>query len=235
MGKGTYQSATETRKDLFLKKQLVSDRLPPTEPELTEHMKRANYQVISGKMQQSHFWNCHLQKEMDGLPVRMVTLFLPKLLILRHQRVLLSLQHVNARLNADTKHMLVRKMRFSVVMLAFAEKDVKTEILLRQTVMRMRMRIEEAQKKFNIIIFQKIYRLHSDWYNLINLASAFFYIFKYINFSGISKNCTNAIFMRNSSGILIRHWEDIHFDLSFQVTLKPEVNIFVYFGPGKAL
>ena len=208
MGKGTYQSATKTRKDSFFKNQLVSDRLPPTEPELTEHMKRANYQVISGKIQQSSFWNCHLQKEMDGLPVRMVTLFLPKLLILRHQRVLLSLQHVNARLNADTKHMLVRKMTFSVVMLAFAEQDVKTEILLRQTVMRMRMRmrIEEVSKKFNIIIFQKIYRLYSDWYNLINLASAFFYIFKYINFSGISKNCMNGIFMRNSSGILIRHW-----------------------------
>ena len=44
MGKGTYQSTNEMRKDLFSKKQLVSDRLPPTEPELTEHIKRANYQ-----------------------------------------------------------------------------------------------------------------------------------------------------------------------------------------------
>ena len=89
-------------------------------------------------MQQSRFWNCHLQKEMDGLAVRMVTLFLPKMLILRHRRVLLSLQHVNARLDVRTKDVLVRKMKFSVVMLAFAETDVKTEILLRQTVMRMR-------------------------------------------------------------------------------------------------
>ena len=44
MGKGTYQSTTNMRKDLFSKKQLVSDRLPPTEPELTEHIKRANHQ-----------------------------------------------------------------------------------------------------------------------------------------------------------------------------------------------
>ena len=127
MGKGTYQSTTKMRKDLFSKKQLVSDRLPPTEPELTEHIKRADHQSLSGKMQQSRFWNCHLQKEMDGLEVRMVTLFLPKMLILRHRRVLLSLQHVNARLDARTKDVLVRKMSFSVVMLAFAEKDLKTE------------------------------------------------------------------------------------------------------------
>ena len=38
--------------------------------------------------------------------------------------------------------MLVRKATFSVVMLALVEKHVKTEILLRQTVMRMR--IEEV-------------------------------------------------------------------------------------------
>ena len=44
IGKGTYQSTTKMRKDLFSKKQLVSDCLPPTEPELTEHIKRANYQ-----------------------------------------------------------------------------------------------------------------------------------------------------------------------------------------------
>ena len=145
MGKGTYQSTTKMRKDLFSKKQLVSDRLPPTEPELTEHIKELTTKVISGKMQQSRFWNCHLQKEMDGLAVRMVTLFLPKMLILRHRRVLLSLQHVNARLDVRTKDVLVRKMTFSVVMLAFAETDVKTEILLRQTVMRMR--IEEISEK----------------------------------------------------------------------------------------
>ena len=142
MGKGTYQSTTKMRKDLFSKKQLVSDPLPPTEPELTEHIKRSNYQVISGKMQQSRFWNCHLQKEMDGLAVRMVTLFLTKMLVLPHRRVLLSLQDVNARLDARTKDVLLRKMTFSVVMLAFAEKDLKAEILLRQTVMRMR--IEEV-------------------------------------------------------------------------------------------
>ena len=82
---------------------------------------------------------------MDDLAVRMVTLFLPKMLILRNRRVLLSLHHVNARLDARTKDVLVRKMTFSVVMLAFAEKDVKTEILLRQTVMRMR--IEEVSEK----------------------------------------------------------------------------------------
>ena len=44
MGKGTYQSTTKMREDLFSKKQLVSDRLPPTESELTDHIKRANYQ-----------------------------------------------------------------------------------------------------------------------------------------------------------------------------------------------
>ena len=38
------ERTTKMRKDLFSKKQLVSDRLPPTEPELTEHIKRANYQ-----------------------------------------------------------------------------------------------------------------------------------------------------------------------------------------------
>ena len=38
MGKGTYQSTTKMRKDLFSKKQLVSNHLPPTEPELTEHI-----------------------------------------------------------------------------------------------------------------------------------------------------------------------------------------------------
>ena len=75
--------------------------------------------------------------------MRMVTLFLPKMLILRHRRVLLSLQHVNDRLDARTKDVLVKKMTFSVVMLAFAENDVKTEILLRQTVMR----IEEVSEK----------------------------------------------------------------------------------------
>ena len=96
-------------------------------------------------MQQSHFWNCHLQKEMDGLAVRMVTLFLPKMLILWHQRVFLSLQHVNARLDVRTKDVLVRKITFSVLMLAFAETDVKTEILLRQTVTRMR--IEEISEE----------------------------------------------------------------------------------------
>ena len=77
--------------------------------------------------------------------MRMVTLLLPKVLILRHLRVLLSLQHVNARLDARTKDVFVRKMTFSVVMLAFAEKDVKTEILLRQTVIRMR--TEEVSEK----------------------------------------------------------------------------------------
>ena len=41
MGKGTYQSTTKMRKDLFSKKQLVSDCLPPTEPELTEHIKKS--------------------------------------------------------------------------------------------------------------------------------------------------------------------------------------------------
>ena len=40
MGKRTYQSTTKMRKDLFSKKQLVSNRLP----ELTEHIKRVNYQ-----------------------------------------------------------------------------------------------------------------------------------------------------------------------------------------------
>ena len=49
------------RKDLFSKKQLVSDRLPPTEPELTEHIKELTTKVISGKMQQSRFWHCPLQ------------------------------------------------------------------------------------------------------------------------------------------------------------------------------
>ena len=44
MGKGTYTSTTKMRKDRFTKKQLVSERLPPTEPELKEHIKRANYQ-----------------------------------------------------------------------------------------------------------------------------------------------------------------------------------------------
>ena len=38
------KSTTKMRRDLFSNKQLVSDRLPPTEPELTEHSKRANYQ-----------------------------------------------------------------------------------------------------------------------------------------------------------------------------------------------
>ena len=133
------------RKDLFSKKQLVSDRLPPTEPELTEHIKRADYQTYIWQNATKSLWNCHLQKEMDGLAVRMVTLFLPKMLILRHRKVLLSLQHINAGLDARTKYMLVRRMTFSVVMLAFAEKDVKTEILLRQTVMRMR--IEEVSEK----------------------------------------------------------------------------------------
>ena len=44
MGKGTYQSTPKMRKDLLSKKQLVSNRLSPTEPELTEHIKRANYE-----------------------------------------------------------------------------------------------------------------------------------------------------------------------------------------------
>ena len=39
-----YQSTTKMRKDLFSKEQLVSDGLPPTEPELTEHIERANNQ-----------------------------------------------------------------------------------------------------------------------------------------------------------------------------------------------
>ena len=100
--------------------------------------------------------------------MRMVTLFLPKMLILRHRRVLLSLQHVNARLDARTKDVLVRKMTFSVVMLASAERDVKTEIPRGTTVMRTK--IEEVSEKINIINFQKIYKLYSGWYNLTNLA-----------------------------------------------------------------
>ena len=32
------------RKDLFEKKQLVSDKLPPTIPEYHQHVKRANFQ-----------------------------------------------------------------------------------------------------------------------------------------------------------------------------------------------
>ena len=61
MGKGTYQGTTKMRKDLFSKKQLVSDRLPPTEPELTEHIKELTTKVISSKMKQSRFWHCPLQ------------------------------------------------------------------------------------------------------------------------------------------------------------------------------
>ena len=112
------------RKDLFSKKQLVSDRLPPTEPELTEHIKRANYQ--------SYVWQ-NATKPLLELPSPKGNgwsrsedgdLVPTKMLILRHWRVLLSLQHVNARLDARTKDVLVRKMTFSVVMLAFSE-DVK--------------------------------------------------------------------------------------------------------------
>ena len=59
MGKGTYTSTTKMRKDLFTKKQLVSERLPPTEPELKEHIKRANYQ--------GYIWQC-ATKSMLELP-----------------------------------------------------------------------------------------------------------------------------------------------------------------------
>ena len=59
MGKGTYQSTTKMRKYLFSKKQLVSDRFPSTEPELTEHIKRANYQ--------SYIWQ-NATKLLFGLP-----------------------------------------------------------------------------------------------------------------------------------------------------------------------
>ena len=59
MGKGTYTSTTKMRKDLLTKKQLVSERLPPTEPELKEHIKRANYQ--------GYIWQC-ATKSMLELP-----------------------------------------------------------------------------------------------------------------------------------------------------------------------
>ena len=50
MGKGIYTSKTKMRKDLFKTKQLVSECLPPTESELKEHIKRANYQ--------GYIWQC---------------------------------------------------------------------------------------------------------------------------------------------------------------------------------
>ena len=59
MGKGTYQSTTKMRKDLFSKKQFVSDCLPPAEPELTEHFKKAKYQ--------SYVW-LNATKPLLGLP-----------------------------------------------------------------------------------------------------------------------------------------------------------------------
>ena len=58
MGKGTYTSTTKMMKDPFTKKQLVSERLPPTEPEL-KHIKRANYQ--------GYIWHC-ATKSMLELP-----------------------------------------------------------------------------------------------------------------------------------------------------------------------
>ena len=95
--------------------------------------KELTTKVISGKMQQSRFWKCHPQKEMVGLAVRMVTLFQPKMLILRHRRVLFSfiITTCKCQTGCKNKRCACKKMKFSVVMLAFAEK-VKTEIFLRQ-------------------------------------------------------------------------------------------------------
>ena len=59
IGKGTYTSTTKMRKGLFTKKQLLSERLPPIEPELKEHIKRANYE--------GYIWQC-ATKSMLELP-----------------------------------------------------------------------------------------------------------------------------------------------------------------------
>ena len=64
MEKGTYTSMTKMRKDLFTKKQLVSEYLQPTEPELKGHIKQANYQ--------GYIWNYHLQMAMDGQRMKMM-------------------------------------------------------------------------------------------------------------------------------------------------------------------
>ena len=43
-GKEEYCSISLMRKELSCKKQLRDEKLPPTEPELREHLKRVNYQ-----------------------------------------------------------------------------------------------------------------------------------------------------------------------------------------------
>ena len=43
-GKEEYCSISLMRKELFCKKQLRNEKLPPTEPDLREHLKRVNYQ-----------------------------------------------------------------------------------------------------------------------------------------------------------------------------------------------
>ena len=59
MGKRIHTGKTKMRQDLFNKKQLVSECLPPAEPELKEHIKRANYQ--------GYIWQC-ATKSMLELP-----------------------------------------------------------------------------------------------------------------------------------------------------------------------
>ena len=133
MGKGTYQSTTKMRKYLFSKKQLVSDSFPSTEPELAEHIKRANYQsyiwqnatklLFGLPSPEGNGWS--RSEDGDLVPTKNVNPPAPEGFI----------ELTTCKCQTGCKN---KEMTFSVVMLAFAEKDVKTEALLRQTVMRMR-------------------------------------------------------------------------------------------------
>ena len=74
-GKEEYCSISLMKKELFCKKQLRNEKLPLTEPELREHLKRVNYQRYIWINATTEILNLPNLMEMDGQRMKMVILF----------------------------------------------------------------------------------------------------------------------------------------------------------------